>query len=90
MTEAVRIQTGRNMEWLDVGEMAKRLDRKLGGWANYFKLGPVRPAYRFLDRYTTNRLRRWLCEKHKFDERDVKTGYGLDNEAPANERAGYR
>ena len=24
------------------------------------------------------------------DERDVETGHGLDSEAPANERAGYR
>lgn len=65
MTEAVRIQTSRNMEWLDVGEMVQRLNQKLGGWANYFKLGPVTPAYRFIDRYTTTRLRRWLCRKHK-------------------------
>ena len=65
MTEAVRIQTGRNMEWLDAGEMIKCLNQKLGGWANYFNLGPVTPAYRFIDRYTTNRLRRWFCKKHK-------------------------
>jgi hypothetical protein len=65
MTEAVRIQTDRNMEWMDVGEMVKRLNQKLGGWANYFKLGPVTPAYRFIDQYTTTRLRRWLCKKHK-------------------------
>ena len=26
----------------------------------------------------------------RFDERDVETGHGLDSEAPANERAGYR
>lgn len=65
MTEAVRIQTGRNMEWLDAGEMVKCLNQKLGGWANYFNLGPVTPAYRFIDRYTTNRLRRWFCKKHK-------------------------
>jgi len=71
MTEAVRIQTGRNMEWLDVGEMVKRLNQKLGGWANYFKLGPVTPAYRFIDRYTTTRLRRWLCKKHKKSSREL-------------------
>lgn len=65
MTEAVRIQTDRNMEWMDAGEMVKRLNQKLGGWANYFQLGPVTQAYRFLDRYTTNRLRRWYCKKHK-------------------------
>jgi hypothetical protein len=26
----------------------------------------------------------------RFDERDVKAEHGLDNEAPADERAGYR
>jgi RNA-directed DNA polymerase len=65
MTAAVHIQTGRNMEWMDAGEMVKCLNQKLGGWANYFKLGPVTNAYRFLDKYTTTRLRRWLCKKHK-------------------------
>ena len=71
MTEAVRIQTSRNKEWLDAGEMVKCLNRKLGGWANYFKLGPVTPAYRFLDMYTTTRLRRWLCRKHKQGSRKL-------------------
>lgn len=65
MIAAVHLQTGRNMEWLDAEEMVTRLNQKLGGWANYFCLGPVTPAYRFLDRYTTTRLRRWLCKKHK-------------------------
>jgi RNA-directed DNA polymerase len=65
MTEAVHIQTGRSMEWMDAGEMVKCLNQKLGGWANYFKLGPITKAYRFLDKYTTTRLRRWLCKKHK-------------------------
>lgn len=65
MTNAVRIQTDRNMEWMDAGEMVKCLNQKLGGWANYFRLGPVTKAYRFLDKYTTTRLRQWLCKKHK-------------------------
>ncbi len=65
MAEVLHIQTGRNMEWMDAGDMVKCLNQKLGGWANYFKLGPVTKAYRFLDKYTTTRLRRWLCKKHK-------------------------
>ena len=35
------------------------------GWANYFKLGPVGTTYRAIDAYATDRLRRWLCKKHK-------------------------
>jgi RNA-directed DNA polymerase len=71
MTEAVRIQTGRNMEWMDAGAMVKCLNQKLGGWANYLKLGPVAPAYRFIDRYTTNRIRWWFCKKHKQRSRGI-------------------
>jgi hypothetical protein len=58
MTKVVHIQTDRNMEWMDAGEMVKCLNQKLGGWSYYFKLGPDSKAYRFLDRYTTNRLSR--------------------------------
>jgi hypothetical protein len=42
-----------------------RLNRKLKGWANYFCLGPVSPAYRAINTHVTQRLRRWLCKKHK-------------------------
>lgn len=72
MIETVHVQTSRNLEWLDAEEMVARLNRQLGGWANYFCLGPVTPAYRFIDRYTTTRLRRWLCKKHKQCSRGFK------------------
>jgi len=65
MIEAVHVETGRNTTWLDAEELVTRLNRKLRGWANYFRYGPVTSAYRFIDWYTTNRLRRWLCKKHK-------------------------
>jgi RNA-directed DNA polymerase len=65
MTEAIRQQTSRSMEWMDAAELVERLNRTLRGWANYFSLGPVTKVYRRLDRYTTTRLRRWHCKKHK-------------------------
>lgn len=72
MIESVRLQTSRNMEWMDAGEMVMRLNQKLGGWTNYFRLGPVTQSYRFIDRYTTIRLRRWLCKKHKQRSKGLK------------------
>ena len=65
IVQSVHMQTARSMELLDVAEMVRQLNWKLGGWANYFKLGPISRPYRFIDAYTTRRLRRWLCKKHK-------------------------
>ena len=42
-----------------------RTNRLLTGWANYFTLGQVSPAYAAIDRHATRRLRQWLCRKHK-------------------------
>jgi hypothetical protein len=45
--------------------VVETLKRKLRGWANYFKLGPVSKGYRAVDLYTTTRLRWWLRKKHQ-------------------------
>jgi group II intron reverse transcriptase/maturase len=60
-------QTDRKTYLLNADEMVRRLNRMLGGWANYFCLGPVSKAYSTVDRYTNRRLRQWLCNKHKVD-----------------------
>jgi group II intron reverse transcriptase/maturase len=65
IVESVHMQTARSMELIDAGEVVQRLNWSLRGWANYFCLGPVTKSYRFVDAYTTRRLRRWLCKKHK-------------------------
>jgi group II intron reverse transcriptase/maturase len=45
---------------LDAAVVVAQVNRMLTGWANYFCLGPVSPAYRLLDAHTCRRLRRWL------------------------------
>ena len=46
-------------------QVVGRLNRAMLGWANYFRLGQVSPAYRAVDAHATKRLRQWLCRKHK-------------------------
>lgn len=65
LCDNLRDDTSRRKTQPDEEEVVKRLNRKLRGWANYFKLGPVSKAYRAVDHYVTHRLRRWLCKKHK-------------------------
>ena len=62
-------RTGRHTTLLSVEEMVAHLNRMLAGWANYFCLGPVSPAYRAIDRHVCRRLRQWLCAKHKVQGR---------------------
>lgn len=65
MVASISEVTEGRMVLLDAEEIVGRLNRKLTGWANYFCLGPVSPAYRTLDKHVRTRLRRWLCKKHK-------------------------
>ena len=62
-------QTAIRYEQMSPKEMVQRLNWMLSGWANYYILGQVSPAYKAVDEHATRRLRRWLCRKHK-----VKTG----------------
>ena len=67
-----------------------RLNRLLTGWANYFTLGQVSPAYAAIDRHATRRLRQWLSRKHKvrsgkavrFPDERLWTHYGLTHLGP--------
>ena len=50
---------------IDAETMVEAINRRMAGWANYFVLGQVGPAYASVDRHAAERLRRWLCRKHK-------------------------
>jgi hypothetical protein len=61
----ISVQTERKTVCLDAVTVVQRLNRQLRGWANYFRLGPVSQSYRAVNAHTIQRLRRWLCDKHK-------------------------
>ena len=82
--------THRRYGLLDPGVVVRRLNRVTEGWANYFQLGQVSPAYRAVDAHAIRRLRQWLCRKHKvragkyvrFSDERLWNDYGLTRLVP--------
>ena len=76
--------------FLSPEEVVVRINRLMTGWANYFTLGQVSPAYVAIDQHATRRLRQWLCRKHKvrsgksvrFPDERLWTDYGLTHLGP--------
>lgn len=65
LCESIHEMTSRRHLLLDPEVVVARLNHRLRGWANYFRLGPVSRAYRAVDRHATRRLRQWLYRKHQ-------------------------
>lgn len=57
--------TSRRWTLLPVEDRVAQINRILIGWSNYFCLGPVSKAYQAVDHHVCQRLRQWLCVKHK-------------------------
>ena len=57
-------QTVKRYGLMETEDRVQRLNGMHSGWANYFRLGQVSPAYAAIDAHTTKRLRQWLCRKH--------------------------
>ena len=56
------LKPGEKGSWPKVRD---RLNRRLAGWSAYFSYGTRAPAYRAVDRYVTERVRRFLAKRHK-------------------------
>jgi group II intron reverse transcriptase/maturase len=65
LRDEIRELTDRRYLLAETGAVVGRLNLKLRGWSNYFCLGTVSPAYGAINWHSCNRLRRWLCAKHK-------------------------
>jgi hypothetical protein len=72
LCDAIRFETGRHTLAQSAEQLVALLNRKLRGWANYFCLGPVTPAYRAVDSHTNYRLRQWLRKKHRVGSKGIK------------------
>jgi RNA-directed DNA polymerase len=63
--QAISEATRRSTTQQAFEQIVAQLNRQMIGWANCFCLGPVRPAYRAVERHICRRLRQWLRAKHK-------------------------
>ena len=55
--------TGRGTTWLEVKVQIGRINRKLRGWSNYFRIGTVRQAYHNIDHPRPLPGEAWLCAR---------------------------
>ena len=53
-------------------EVQIRLNRLLGGWSAYFSHGTLVPAYQAVDHHVYDRVRSFLCTRHKAQGRGTK------------------
>ena len=65
LRQAITQQTSAQWGLAEPEEIVGRLNCMLRNWANYFSYGSVSRAYRSVDYHVRERLRQWLCRKHK-------------------------
>jgi len=53
-------------------EVMEAVNRKLTGWGQYFSIGTLEPAYRRVDRHTSELLRTFLVRRHQVPGRGTR------------------
>ena len=62
------LTSSRNTYW-DLVYLVERINRRLRGWANYFRRGNSARKFAQVDRYVHERLMIWMSHKHKLPRR---------------------
>jgi RNA-directed DNA polymerase len=71
LTDSLSAKTDRGSLCRPVEEVVGDLNSRLRGWANYFRLGFVSPAYQAVHHHVCRRLRQWLRHKYRQQARGV-------------------
>jgi group II intron reverse transcriptase/maturase len=64
MRTAIREETTRSSLWKEPAEVFKKVNQRLRGWSNYYHYGNSTEAFSKMQKYTRDRMRRWLWKKH--------------------------
>jgi RNA-directed DNA polymerase len=73
--QRVKSRIGEHLDRRNVApwsEIRKRLNRLLHGWSAYFSCGTRVQAYRAIDGYVSDRVRRFLAKRHKLQGRGTR------------------
>lgn len=65
--------TSAHMGLKKTSDVVGAINRKVRGWANYFKVGAVSKAYKTTSRYIVGRFRHWFGRKHKWKTKGYKS-----------------
>ena len=65
----VRELTSRRNTYWDLAYLVERINRRLRGWANYFRRGNSARKFAHVDSYVHERLMIWMGHKHKLPRR---------------------
>jgi RNA-directed DNA polymerase len=56
----------------DFGRLLSRLNRMIGGWANYFRHGVSKKTFNAIDSHAWSRIAGWLRRKHRIGRRQLR------------------
>jgi len=73
LRERLHEATSRTTAWKSPEEIARNINPLLVGWANYFRVGTCKQAWKSVDHYVFQRLRQWWCRKFRIrNSRDAR------------------